>query len=90
MVAIDRANSLYAGKTIHQKPDFSRVKAEELSLVVHTKNLFRTNWKNGVCVLVGDEAEFSKNRRDTTTIKLFTPLEMFGEEVVFEDIYSFF
>ncbi|KAI6184086.1 Deoxyhypusine hydroxylase [Aphelenchoides bicaudatus] len=88
MVAIDRANSLYAGKTIHQKPDFSRVKAGELSLVVHTKNLFRTNWKNGVCVLVGDEAEFSKNRRDTTTIKLFTPLEMFGEEG-FDDIEPF-
>lgn len=92
MVAVDRANSLYAGRTIHQKPDYSRFNADELAIVTHVKNFFGDDWKNGVCVLVADEAEFSVNRKDTQTIRLHTPLEMFGDKVWKHLIhnYSFF
>lgn len=81
MVAVDRANSLYANWTLHQKPDFSRYTAHELALVLHVRKFFKSNWKNGVCVLVADEAEFSTNRKDTQTIRLYSPPEMFGEKV---------
>jgi hypothetical protein len=81
MVTVDRANSLYAGRTMHKKQDFTRINTDELTIALHVKKFFNGDWKNGVCILVADEAEFSPNRRDTQTIRLYTPLEMFGEQV---------
>lgn len=80
MVGIDLANALYRGRTFQRRPDFTRITTDELSLPVLTKKFFTSSWTNGVCVLIADKAEASF-RRDTTTIPLITPLELFGEKV---------
>lgn len=79
MFAIDKANSLY-GKTALKKVDFKVALPNEITLVLQMRKFFTTNWTNGVCVLVADKAEIS-DARDKLTIPIYTPLELFGEEV---------
>jgi len=75
------------GKTGLKRPDYKKAQPEELTLVVHARKFFQTDWTNGVCVLVADKAENSE-RIDNLTIPLNTPLELFGE-TGFEDIDPF-
>jgi hypothetical protein len=81
LVAIDKANSLY-GKTCLKKTDYTIAKPDELTLVIHMKKFFTSKWTNGACVLVADQAELS-DARDHLQIALYTPMEVFGEQVSF-------
>lgn len=46
------------------------------------KKFFTSKWTNGACVLVADQAELS-DARDHLQIALYTPMEVFGEQVSF-------
>uniref|UniRef100_A0AC35U397 28S ribosomal protein S29, mitochondrial n=1 Tax=Rhabditophanes sp. KR3021 TaxID=114890 RepID=A0AC35U397_9BILA len=86
LVAIDEANSMY-GKSIIKRSDGTKAMASDLSLVHHLKQFLKNDWTNGATVLVADEKEL-KDARDSLTVPLITPLELFGE-VGFGDIDPF-
>uniref|UniRef100_A0A0K0F5W4 Small ribosomal subunit protein mS29 n=1 Tax=Strongyloides venezuelensis TaxID=75913 RepID=A0A0K0F5W4_STRVS len=86
LVAIDDANSLY-GKTNYKKIDGSYASTDDLSMVYYIKKLLDKDWRNGAIVMIADEKEV-KDARDTLTIPLVTPLELFGEKG-YEDIVPF-
>uniref|UniRef100_A0A0N5BPE1 Small ribosomal subunit protein mS29 n=1 Tax=Strongyloides papillosus TaxID=174720 RepID=A0A0N5BPE1_STREA len=85
-VAIDDANSLY-GKTNYKKVNGVYATPDDLSMVYYIKRLLDKDWKNGAVVMIADEKEV-KDARDTLTIPLATPLELFGEDG-YEDIVPF-
>uniref|UniRef100_A0A0K0DZ64 Small ribosomal subunit protein mS29 n=1 Tax=Strongyloides stercoralis TaxID=6248 RepID=A0A0K0DZ64_STRER len=86
LVTIDEANSIY-GKTTLKKLDGSYASTNDLTMIYHLKKFFDKKWKNGAVVMVADEKEV-KDARDTLTVPLVTPLELFGEDG-YDDIFPF-
>lgn len=86
LVGIDYANSLY-GKTTIKKANFQKATTDELTLALQTRKFFKSDWTNGICVIVTDKCEIS-DTRDKLSIPLITPLETFGEQG-FDDIDPF-
>lgn len=78
LVAVDQANSLYSERTLIKKADFSKARADEVSLALHVRRFLERDWRNGACLLVADKAEFSRIA-ETLDFPLNTPLELFGE-----------
>ncbi|VDM95760.1 unnamed protein product [Thelazia callipaeda] len=85
LVAVDSANSLF-GKTTLKDKNHALVDPNQFTLVHAIRKLFKNDWTNGACLLVGDKKEIS-DARDHLTVPLDTPLELFGDHI--EEIEPF-
>jgi len=78
LMAMDDANSLF-GKTTVKRADKTFAKPKDMTLAHQFRKALKSDWTNGICVLVADKKELS-NAREQFIVPRHTPLELFGEE----------